>query len=307
MMSADDRTPRVSVIIPHLNTPDLLAKCLASVTSQTLDHGNFEVIVVDNGSRTPLDDVKSAFQGVEFDLEPMPGPGLARNRGIRRARAASLAFIDADCCADAGWLQTAVDAVEASPGRAVIGGQVSIQTADPARLSEVEAFETVFSFRQQMYIEQRHFSVTANLAISAEVATAVGPFGDINMAEDIDWGRRAYAAGYPTRFEPRMHVWHPPQRDFDALARKWRRIMSHDFNNHLAAGRPRWRWLLLTAMVAASVLPDAVRIMVSPQLSGIGNRWRGVQMLAKIRLFRAREMLKMTYTAHQSSAVHWNR
>lgn len=307
MMAAGKAIPRVSVIIPHLNTPDLLAKCLDSVTSQTLDHGSFEVIVVDNGSRTPLNGVKSAFGDVEFDLEPNPGPGLARNHGIRRARAASLAFIDADCRADAGWLQTAVDAVEALPGRAVIGGQISIETADKARLSPIEAFETVFSFRQQMYIEKRHFSVTANLAISAEVAAEVGAFGDINMAEDIDWGRRAYAKGYPTRYEPRMHVWHPAQRDFDALVRKWRRIMSHDYNEHFSAGRSRWRWYLLATMVAISVLPDSVRILLSPKLSGIGNRWRGVQMLTKIRLFRAREMLKMTTTARHSSAVFWNR
>jgi glycosyltransferase involved in cell wall biosynthesis len=307
MMMAQDETPRVSVIIPHLNTPDLLSKCLASVTSQVLDHGSFEIIVVDNGSRTPLDGVKASFPKVRFDLEPSPGPGLARNHGIRLARAPSLAFIDADCHADDGWLQTALDAVEAAPGRAVIGGRISIETANPKHLSPIEAFETVFSFRQQMYIEKRHFSVTANLAISADVAAIVGPFGDVNMAEDIDWGRRAYAKGYPTRYEPRMHVWHPPQRDFDALVRKWRRIMSHDYNEHVAAGRPRWRWLLLTATVAASVIPDGLRILVSRRLSGIGNRWRGVQMLAKIRLFRAREMLKMTNTAHHSSAVHWNR
>ncbi len=299
--------PRVSVIIPHLNTPDLLARCLQSVTSQTLDHGRFEVIVVDNGSRTPLDAVKAAFPQVHFDLEPTPGPGLARNRGIGLAGATALAFIDADCHADPGWLQIAVDAVEAAPGRAIIGGKISIETADPDTLAPIEAFERVFSFRQKMYIEKRHFSVTANLAINAAVAQQVGPFGDVNMAEDIDWGRRAFAAGFPTRYEPRMHVWHPAQRDFEALVRKWRRIMSHDYNDHIAARRPMWRWYLLTAIVAASVIPDSLRILGSPALSGLGNRWRGIQMLTKIRLFRARQMLQMTNTAHHSSAVFWNR
>jgi glycosyltransferase involved in cell wall biosynthesis len=305
--SRDTLMPRVSVIIPHLNTPGLLARCLGSVTAQTLDHGSFEIIVVDNGSRTPLDDIRAAFPDVRFNLEPAPGPGLARNRGIGLARAATLAFIDADCHAETGWLQTAVDAVEALPGQAIIGGEITIETADPVTLTPIEAFERVFSFRQQMYIEKRHFSVTANLAISAPVAQAVGPFGDVNMAEDIDWGRRAFAAGFPTRYEPRMRVWHPAQLDFDALVRKWRRIMSHDYNDHFAAGRPMWRWVMLAAMVAASVIPDSARILVSPKLRGIGNRWRGMTMLAKIRLFRAREMLHMTHTAHHSSAVFWNR
>ena len=299
--------PRISVIIPHLNTPELLARCLQSITSQSLDHGRFEVIVVDNGSRTPLDAVKAAFPTVHFDLETAPGPGLARNRGIRIAGASALAFIDADCHADPGWLQVAVDAVEAAPGRAVVGGKISIETADPDTLTPIEAFERVFSFRQKMYIKKRHFSVTANLAMNVAVAQQVGPFGDVNMAEDIDWGRRAFAAGFPTRYEPRMHVWHPAQRDFDALVRKWRRIMSHDYNDHLTAGRPMWRWYLLAAIVAASIIPDSLRILASSALSGLGNRWRGIQMLTRIRLFRAREMVQMTNTPHHSSAVFWNR
>lgn len=307
MMAASDSTPRVSVIIPHLNTPDLLTRCLTSVSQQTLDHGHFEIIVVDNGSRMSLDAVKAAFPDVQFALEPLPGPGLARNRGIRMARASALAFIDADCHAEPNWLQTAVNAVESVPDRAIFGGEITIETADPRHLTPIEAFERVFSFRQQMYISKRHFSVTANLAISASVAAVVGEFGDVNMAEDIDWGRRAHAAGYPTRYEPRMRVWHPAQRDFDALVRKWRRIMSHDYNEHFGAGRSKARWLLLTAVVALSVIPDGIRLFVSPKISGLGNRWRGVQMLTKIRLFRAREMLHMTNAAHHSSAVFWNR
>ena len=41
--------PRVSVIIPHLNTPELLVRCLQSVAGQRIDYGWFEIIVVDNG------------------------------------------------------------------------------------------------------------------------------------------------------------------------------------------------------------------------------------------------------------------
>ena len=181
--------PRISVIIPHLNTPDLLARCLGSIVSQKLDHGTYEVIVVDNGSRVSIDGVKAAFPDVTFLLEPVPGPGLARNRGIAIARAPALAFIDADCHAAPDWLQTAVDAVEAAPDRAVVGGQVIIETVDPSRLTPGEAFEKVFAFRQKMYIERQHFSVTANLVMSASVARQVGPFADINIVEDRETGR----------------------------------------------------------------------------------------------------------------------
>lgn len=298
---------RASVIIPHLNTPDLLARCLASVISQQLDHGRFEVIVVDNGSRTPLDEVMTRFPAVSFLSEPRPGPGLARNRGIAAAAAPVLAFIDADCRADAGWLQAAVTAVEADPARAIVGGDVRIETQDALCFTPVEAYERVFGFRQKMYIEQRHFSVTANLAMAAPVAPIVGPFGGIAIAEDLDWGQRAHAAGYATRFLPPMRVWHPARADFTALARKWQRHISHEYHDHRAAARPLWRWQVRSAMMLASIVPDAARILASDRLSGIGNRWKAITMLARIRMFRAREMLQIASTPQVSGADFWNR
>ncbi|KAB7648931.1 glycosyltransferase family 2 protein [Polymorphobacter fuscus] len=299
--------PRVSVIIPHLNTPDLLARCLTSVIAQRLDGGGFEVLVVDNGSHTPLGDVAARFPGVRFLAEPRPGPGLARNRGIAAARAPILAFIDADCRADDGWLQAAVTAVAADPDRAVVGGDVRIETRDPRCFTPVEAYESVFGFRQRMYIEKRQFSVTANLAMAARVFPAVGPFGGIDIAEDLDWGQRAHAAGFVTRFVPQMRVWHPARADFPALARKWQRHINHEYHDHLAADRPRWRWQARAAMLLVSILPDAGRCLVSDRLDGLANRWKAVTMLARIRLFRAREMLHIANTAQVSGAEFWNR
>ncbi|MFO6448127.1 glycosyltransferase family 2 protein [Erythrobacter sp. NE805] len=299
--------PRIAVIIPHLNTPDLLARCLASITSQSLDHGRCEVIVVDNGSRVSLDEVKAAFPEVTFLLEPTPGPGLARNRGIAATRAPVLAFTDADCQAAPDWLQTAVAVVEAAPDRAVVGGDVIIETRDDTSLNPVEAFEKVFGFRQKMYIERLHFSVTANLVMSAAVARAVGPFADISIVEDKDWCLRARKAGFTVRYEPRLRVRHPAIADYESLTRKWRRNVHHYYTDHLRAGHPAWRWQLKTAMVVASIVPDTFRVLASRNLAGIGNRWRGVLGLARIRLFRAAEMMRAPASRTNSPATFWNR
>jgi GT2 family glycosyltransferase len=302
-----DGAPRLSVIIPHLNTPDLLARCLASITSQRLDHGGYEVIVVDNGSRVSLDGVKAAFPEVTFLVEPTPGPGLARNRGVAAARAPALAFIDADCHAAPDWLQTAVEAVEAAPASAVVGGDVIIEARDDAALNPVEAFEKVFGFRQQMYIERLGFSVTANLAISAAVARQVGPFADITIVEDKDWCLRARRAGYPVRYEPRLRVWHPAIADYEGLTRKWRRNVHHFHTDHLREGRPAWRWWADSALVVASIGPDSLKVLTSPKLAGAANRLRGLWMLARIRLFRAQEMLRVASERGDSPAAFWNR
>jgi GT2 family glycosyltransferase len=300
---ADATAPRVSVIIPHLNTPEALARCLTSVTGQALDHGHAEVIVVDNGSRVSLEAVKTAFPGVSWLAEPEPGPGPARNRGIAAARAPALAFIDADCRAAPGWLQTAVDAVEKDPQRAVVGGDIRIDFVDPARLTGIEAYEAVFGFRQKMYIETRHFSVTANLAMARCVHAAVGPFAGITLAEDLDWGQRARAAGYPVRYIPAMLVWHPARPTFAALEAKWKRHIRHDWNDYRG---PRWRWQARAVAMALSIPAEAPKLLFSDRLQGLGNRFRGIGVLARIRLFRAAEMLRVMRVT-SDDADYWNR
>lgn len=304
---APSDAPRVSVIIPHLNTPESLGRCLASITDQRLDRGHAQIIVVDNGSSVSLDAVRARFPGVAFASEPRPGPGLARNHGVGLAAAPVLAFIDADCRAAPGWLQTAVDAVEADPARAIVGGDIRIDFADPARLTAIEAYEAVFGFRQQMYIEKKHFSVTANLAMARPVHGVVGDFAGIDTAEDLDWGQRAHAMGFAIRYLPAMRVYHPARPDNAALESKWQRHARHDWNAHVAGGRPSWRWQARAAAMVVSLPVEALKLFTSNRISGAANRLAGVTALARIRWFRATEMLRVMSAPTESGADFWNR
>uniref|UniRef100_UPI003F721342 glycosyltransferase family 2 protein n=1 Tax=Polymorphobacter sp. TaxID=1909290 RepID=UPI003F721342 len=151
---AAEPVARVSVIIPHFQMPEALDRCLLSVKAQSLDHGDVDIIVVDNNSARFPDEVARRHADVRFLSEPRPGPGLARNTGAAAARSTLLAFIDADCRAAPGWLQAAVDALTAGD---IVGGDVCIDFVDPARLTGIEAYEAVFAYRQRMYIEKLGF------------------------------------------------------------------------------------------------------------------------------------------------------
>jgi glycosyltransferase involved in cell wall biosynthesis len=294
--------PAISVIIPHLNTPDSLRLCLASVVAQQLA-ADFEVIVVDNGSKLPIDALLAAeFPGVRLLVERTAGPGPARNTGAAAALAPLLAFIDADCIAAPGWLAQAHAAAAAGE---IAGGRISVAVADARHMTGVEAFERVFGFRQQDYIERQHFSVTANLAMPRTRLDQVGPFGGIAIAEDLDWGRRAHGLGLKMVYRPDMLVFHPARPDFDALARKWDRLVSHRLQEHRASGAPAWRWIVLAAMVAASPLLDARQLLFSPLVSGLANRLRGIATLFRIRWYRARAMI--TAAALPAQSANWNR
>lgn len=302
-------TPRVSVVIPHLNTPQLLARVLASVAMQKLDHGVFEIIVVDNGSAPGMLDAIRAAAGneVRFFVEPQPGPGLARNRGIAAARAPIVAFIDADCRAAPGWLQAAVDAVEADGERGVVGGDIRIDFADPDAPTAVEAFEAVFGFRQKMYIEDRKFSVTANLAMDKRVHAAVGPFGGIDMAEDVEWGQRATSKGYPARFVAGMLVYHPARDDYAALQRKWARLIAQERTGVIDRGESNAAWTIRALKVGLSAAPDSLKMFTSDRISGFGLRLAGLAVLWRIRWFRCGEMLRQARKRREATSFGWNR
>jgi glycosyltransferase involved in cell wall biosynthesis len=86
---------RFSVIIPTYNRAALLREALESVFKQ--EFGDFEVIVVDDGSADATDDTVNAFGGkVRFLRQKNRGPGAARNLGAARAQGKYLAFLDSD-------------------------------------------------------------------------------------------------------------------------------------------------------------------------------------------------------------------
>lgn len=305
--------PRISIIIPHLNTPELLVRCLQAVAHQQIDHGHAEIIVVDNGSRFPLDRLAKAWPGVQFLSEPTPGPGPARNTGVAAARAPLLAFIDADVTVLPGWLQAGLDALAADPP-GPIGGDVRISVENPARLTGVEAFESVFSFRQKAYIRRKHYSVTANLMMARPVFDVAGPFDGIEHPEDRAFGERAHAAGMPTTYVPAMRALHPARRDFDEMRRKWARLSQQAYTTHILNGRSPFLWRARAFAVGVSGLVHMPRMLFSSRINGFGNRMRGLGFLLYLRWSRALDMLDLAGKADSSlspalnsPALKWNR
>lgn len=297
---------RASVIIPHLNTPELLVRALQSVAAQRLDHGAFETIVVDNGSRMPLDALAAAWPDVRFLVEREPGPGPARNLGVAHARGKVLAFVDADIRVAPDWLLTGVRAVEAEPDHPV-GGDVRIDFHDPRRPNAIEAFEAVFSFRQKMYITRRGFSGTGNLMMHRDLFTKVGPFGPISTAEDRQWGLKAGAMDHPTRYLPEMRVYHPPRGSRAEVEARWARLIAHQYDEHQSRGRSPFRWMVQAWAVLASAVVQTPLVLFSSRIPTLAGRVRGLTFLFQNRCYRFMEMLRIARDRHAGAAESWNR
>lgn len=104
-----------TVVIPLYNKADFIGATLRSVLNQT--HGNFEIIVVNDGSTDDSVQRVRAFNDQRIVLIDQPNSGVscARNRGIASANGELVCFLDADDCFHPVFLQTVVDMAREHP------------------------------------------------------------------------------------------------------------------------------------------------------------------------------------------------
>ena len=295
----------LSVVIPHLNQPEFLQRCLASLAAG--ERQAEEILVVDNGSDVMPRDICDMFPGVTLLREETPGPGPARNLGVARSTGEVLAFIDADCLADPVWLKVAVRELS-DPAAQILGGDVRIALADPEKLTMLEAYESIYAYRMDRYIAREGFTGTGNLVVRRGVLDDVGPFAGLSVAEDRDWGQRATAKGYKIRYVADMKAYHPARAAYAELQQKWDRHMAHDFTAARAAPNGRLKWLVKSLAMAVSPLAELPRIMVSDRISGRRSRMLAFCGLVRIRTYRASRMFQlMAGMDPESLSGRWNR
>jgi len=296
--------PLISVIIPHLNQPDGLDVCLGTLQSQALERSAFEVIVVDNGSTSLPQAVVDRYPGTLLLQELNPGPGPARNRGVEAAKGDILAFTDADCRAHPDWLSLALQTLQDAPPKTILGGDVQIWREPNTAITALEAYECVFAYRFKLYIEQRGFSGTGNLVARKSDFAKIGPFRGIEVAEDVEWGQRARAAGYTFHYVPGMIVYHPARPSLGELLVKWDRHIQHAVN---AEGQNRgWRrrWMFRALAILLSPVVHWHQIITSDRIEGALPRAKAIAVLAVVRWYRA---YRMFYFLISHKQIRWNR
>ena len=298
--------PLISVIVAHLNDQRGLVRLLNSLDVQRESGVPFEIIVSDNGSEMPLPEAVEAHPQVTIVHEPQPGPGPARNRGVSISRGAILAFIDADCTADVNWIQAILHHFQKPNVGAVIGGDVRIKPRG-ALLDPIEAYESIFGYRFELYIRRDSYAGTGNLAMRREVFDAVGPFGPIHIAEDRDWGQRATRAGFPPAYVPEMAIYTEARDSFSELARKWDRHIGHEFAG-VRGFKRKLAWMLRSFALVASPIAEVPRVLTSPRISGTRTRLLAWAILVRIRLYRSTKMLQLLLGKNpEEMALRWQK
>lgn len=117
---------KATVVIPSYGRRKQLRQCLDSLFKQDCPQEDFEIIVVDDGSKdtTPalLEELSKSHPNLKYFFQTHKGPAAARNLGMRRAGSDIICFVDNDCILESDWVRKMVEAHELNPGIAAVGG-----------------------------------------------------------------------------------------------------------------------------------------------------------------------------------------
>lgn len=243
---------QASIIIPTHNHLNLTRKCLESIEAHT-PPGDFEIIVVDNGSSDGTPAYLKERQAAGF-LTAILNPhnlGFAKacNQGARAAAGGFLVFLNNDTVVTPGWMQELCRLAREDPTLGAVGAKLLYPD------DTVQHAGVVFNGSGKVYHIYRHlhkdhpavnkereFQVltAACLLVKREAFFKVGLFDEdfVNGYEDVDLCLKLRQQGYRLLYNPRAVVYHLESQTagrFDhekenarRLSQRWREMIQPD-------------------------------------------------------------------------------
>jgi glycosyltransferase involved in cell wall biosynthesis len=208
--------PKISIIVPVYNGEATIRTCVEALLGLDYPRDRFEVCIVDNKS---VDGTRRIVEGYPVTLlqeAAVQSSYAARNLGIAHASGDVLAFTDADCVPERGWLRAIVSAIEPSDVGGVAGA-IEAFRADSA----VEKYQARRAIRADRAYKHKvlPFAQTANAAYKREVFEKIGLFDPtLIYGGDLDFSWRMQSAGgLRLVYEALAFVWHRHRTTYKGL------------------------------------------------------------------------------------------
>lgn len=201
-------TPRLSVVIPTYQAPELLAGALRSLGAQEYDPQDAEIIVVDDGSTgfdpEPLAGLASPLLVVSRHFDHNRGRSAARNAGIELARGAVVIFLDGDMTVEKGFLLAHDLFHRQHPDTAAVGAIRWGEGVPDSALTRYVASRGV-AHRDPGPVPFKCF-VTGNSSVPRQVLLDLGGGFDPGLSayggEDLELGYRLHLRGVGVHYLP---------------------------------------------------------------------------------------------------------
>lgn len=191
---------KISVVVPTYQEARGIETFLRQFECQTLPRSEFELIVVDGGSRDATREIAARFAD-RVVPQASTGIGGARNDGVRVARADLLATTDADCRVPPEWLDRIVEDFEDPDVVAVCGPDGPFDGGLKARV----LYGVVRGIIRLAALAGLYGTGGTNSAFRKSAFLAVGGYRSLAHSDDIDLGVRIQRLGRVV-FDPRLEV-----------------------------------------------------------------------------------------------------
>jgi glycosyltransferase involved in cell wall biosynthesis len=228
---------RVSIVVPAYNARHTIRLLLTSLENQDFPRDQYEIIVVDDGSRDGTEDVVKEFSDVIFLKQQNRGPSAARNLGARQAHGEIILFTDSDCEALPNFVSQMVEPLSDPEIIGVKGAYLTRQSSLIAQFIQVEYEEKYRIMARRKYID---FVDTYAAAYRTEVFLKYNGFDEEYLgAEDAEFSYRLSQDGLQMVFNPLAKVYHLFTESLKVFFKKkyhngyWRLITIHRHRNKL--------------------------------------------------------------------------
>ena len=186
-------TPTISVILPVHNRADVLGRAIQSVLDQKLE--DFELIIVDDGSTDESVRVARSFDDPRIqvvELGQNRGGNVARNTGVRAAKASLIAFLDSDDTYLPEKLEAVVGEFEGSPTlELLVDSFVKIQPSGARVVRKNPVIDDRERFRQALFTRVL-WKATPSISAKKEAIVRAGMFDEtLRRLQDFDFLIRA--------------------------------------------------------------------------------------------------------------------
>jgi glycosyltransferase involved in cell wall biosynthesis len=219
------------IICTHNPRPDYLSRTLEALRAQTLPMAEWELLVVDNASRSPVAALVSLtwHPNARHIKEGVLGLTPARLRGIQEARGEVLVFVDDDSLLEPSYLEIAMGIAKSRPelgcwgaGRiqaeyekpppewlAAYDDALAIRCLDRDMWANITALNRSLPFGVGMCLRRTIASRYASLCDGDDVRRALDRSGDsLASCGDTDIGMLSCALGMGTASFAGMKITH---------------------------------------------------------------------------------------------------
>ncbi|HZD43885.1 MAG TPA: glycosyltransferase, partial [Methanomicrobiales archaeon] len=181
----------ISVIVPTYNEEANIAACLESLTNQTLDRGEYEIIVVDGNSKDRTRELAEPYADIVM-IQTSKRVAGARNDGVMRAKGEIVATTDADCIMPKNWLEVIRSDFKSYDIVQLYGTVYPREQGLKNRCSLIGA--NTFA-RLGYYTGTLYFTLGCNTAFKKDAFIHAGMYRVMDAGDDLEIARRMRKLG----------------------------------------------------------------------------------------------------------------